>query len=88
MSNQATLLQYQVVLDWAREIVSDIDSGASKFRVTNDNGEASDAMFDIREQQLRVIEILDDLVADNHDLMPEQLYPDPTEPTRQCVSLA
>ena len=73
MPNQATLLQYHVVLDWAREIVSDIDRGAAKFRVTNDNGEASDAMFNIREQQLRVIEILGDLVADKHDPMPEEL---------------
>ena len=73
MPNQATLLQYHVVLDWAREIVSDIDRGAAKFRVTNDNGEASDAMFNIREQQLRVIEILGDLVADKHDPIRKQL---------------
>ena len=63
MPNQATLLQYHVVLDWAREIVRDINKGAAKFRVTNDNGEALDTMLSIREQQLRVIEILSDLVG-------------------------
>ena len=73
MPNQATILQYHVVLDWAREIVSDIDNGAARFRVTNDNGEASDAMFDIREHQLRVIEILSDLVADNQNPLPKQM---------------
>ena len=73
MPNQATLLQYQVVLDWAREIVSDIDRGSAKFRLTNDNGEASDAILDIREQQLRIIEILGDLVADKRHRMRKQL---------------
>ena len=72
MPNQATLLQYHVVLDWAREIVRDIDRGVAKSRVTNDNGEAFTTMLRIREQQLRVIEILGDLVADNHDLIGEQ----------------
>ena len=67
MPNQATLLQYHVVLDWAREIVRDIDRSVAKSRVSNDNGEAFTTMLSIREQQLRVIEILGELVADNHD---------------------
>lgn len=67
MSNQATLLQYYVALNWAREMVSDIDNGAAKFQFINGNGDASDVTLDIREQQLRMIEILDDLVALNTD---------------------
>ena len=74
MPNQATLLQYHVVLDWAREIVRDIDRGVAKPRVTNDNGETFDTMLSIREQQLRVIEILSDLVANKHDPIREQVY--------------
>ena len=62
MSDQVTLLQYYVGLNWAREILSEIDSGAAKFQITNDNGKASDMTLIIREQQLRMIEILDDLV--------------------------
>lgn len=63
MLDQSTLLQYYVALNWAREIVSDIEKGAAKFQITNDNGEENDVTLDIREQQLRVIEILDDLVG-------------------------
>lgn len=73
MPNQATLLQYHVVLDWAREIVRDIDRNVVKSGVTNDNGEGFDTMLSIREQQLRVIEILTDLVGDGDHRLRQQV---------------
>ncbi len=65
VSNQVNLLQYYIVRDWAREIVSDIDRGAAGFRTPKNSRLAASAMQNIREQQLRVIEILDELVAVN-----------------------
>ena len=73
MPNQATLLQYHVVRNWAQEIISDIDRGATIIRATNDKSEASDAMLNVREKQLRVIEILNDLVAGQDHQIPDQV---------------
>lgn len=55
LSNNDTLLEYYVALNWAREIVGNIDNGAATFQVTASDGQVSDGTLDIRECQLRMI---------------------------------
>jgi hypothetical protein len=65
MSGDETLLQYYVALDWAREIVADIDSGKAKFQTTRDRKARQDATMELREHHVQMIDILVDLIEAN-----------------------
>lgn len=65
MTNNETLLQYYVALNWAREIVSDIDRGTAVFQKSKNKGQLADETAEIRQHQIQIIEILTDLVQAN-----------------------
>lgn len=65
MSVQETQLQYHVALNWAREIVTDIDSGKAKFQTKLDKKAPHDCTAELRDHHLLVIDILVDLIDAN-----------------------
>jgi hypothetical protein len=65
MSGEETLLQYFVALDWAREIVADIDSGKATFQKKNSKQSPQDSTLELREHHVQMIDILIDLIEAN-----------------------
>lgn len=74
MFNNDTLLQYYVALNWAREFMGDINGGSTKFQMIKANGEITDITLDVREQQSRVIEILEELVEFDNQQGDQRIY--------------